>query len=106
MTMNPVVHFEMPMEDAKRASDFYNNVFGWDMKGMGPESGNYVLAGTTEADDKGRPTMPGAINGGFFPKKDSPAALPMLVISVDDIKEHMKKIEAAGGKAELIEAAA
>ena len=98
MTMNPVVHFEMPAEDTKRMSDFYTNVFGWEMKNMGAEMGNYVVVSTSEADEKGRPKMPGAINGGFFPKAGNPAQAPMLVISVDNIEEHMKKVEAGGGK--------
>jgi len=55
--MNPVVHFEMPADDSKRMSDFYSNVFGWQM--TGEEMGNYVTATTTETDAKtGRPTIP------------------------------------------------
>jgi predicted enzyme related to lactoylglutathione lyase len=96
--MNPVVHFEMPAEDRKRMADFYTNVFGWKTQMLGSEMGNYVLATTTESDEKG-PKKPGAINGGFFPKSDDkPAQYPSVVILVEDIKEHMKKVEKAGGK--------
>jgi len=98
MKMNPVVHFEMPAENTKRMADFYSKVFGWQNQILGPEMGNYVLATTTESDEKG-PKKPGAINGGFFPKsKDMPAQYPSIVIHVEDIKEHMKMIEKAGGK--------
>jgi hypothetical protein len=98
MKMNPVVHFEMPAEDRKRMADFYTNVFGWKTQMLGPEMGDYVLATTTESDEKG-PKKPGAINGGFFPKSDDkPAQYPYVVIAVEDIKEHMKKVEKAGGK--------
>ena len=97
--MNPVVHFEMPAEDRNRVADFYTNVFGWKTQMLGPEMGNYVLATTTESDKRGRPKNPGAINGGFFPKSDDrPAQYPSVVIYVEDIKEHMKKVEKAGGK--------
>jgi len=66
---------------------------------LGAETGNYVLATTTEPDKTGRPKNPGAINGGFFPKSDDKSAqYPSLVIAVEDIKEHMKKVEKAGGK--------
>jgi predicted enzyme related to lactoylglutathione lyase len=42
---------------------------------------------------------PGAINGGFYKKTDDPmSAAPSVVIEVDDIREHMKKVEEAGGK--------
>ena len=95
--MDPVVHFEMPAEDKKRMADFYTNVFGWKTQMLGSEMGDYVLATTTEPDETGRPKNPGAINGGFFSKSnDKPA--PSVVIAVEDIKEHMKEVEKAGGK--------
>jgi predicted enzyme related to lactoylglutathione lyase len=98
MKMNPVVHFEIPAEDRKRVADFYADVFGWKTQMLGPEMGDYVLATTTESDIKG-PKKPGAINGGFFPKSDDkPAQYPSVVIAVEDIKKHMKKVEKAGGK--------
>jgi predicted enzyme related to lactoylglutathione lyase len=60
--------------------------------------GNYVLAITTDSDEKG-PKKPGAINGGFFQKTDDkPAQYPSVVIAVEDIKQHMKNVESAGGK--------
>ena len=99
MKSNPVVHFEMPAEDRKRMADFYTDVFGWQIRMLGPEMGDYVLATTTESDETGRPKKPGAINGGFFPKSDDkPAQYPSVVIAVEDIKEHMKSVEEAGGK--------
>ena len=98
--MNPVVHFEMPTEDRKRIADFYTRVFGWRMQMLGPEMGNYVVVTTTEPDEKGRPKKPGAINGGFFQKSDDkPSQYPGVVIAVEDIKEHAKKVAAAGGTA-------
>lgn len=97
--MNPVIHFEMPAEDRKRMADFYSRVFGWKTQLLGEDMGNYVLATTTESDENGRPKKPGAINGGFFQKTDDmPAQYPSVVIAVDDIKQHMKTVEKAGGK--------
>ena len=99
MNVDPVVHFEMPAEDRKRMADFYTKVFGWKTQMLGPEMGDYVLATTTECDEKGRPKKPGAINGGFFPKSDDkPGQYPSVVIAVEDIKEHMRNVEEAGGK--------
>ena len=78
---------------------FYTKVFGWKTQMLGPEMGDYVLAFTTEVGKNGRPKNPGAINGGFFPKSDDkPAQYPSVVIAVEDIKKHMKKVEKAGGK--------
>ncbi len=97
--MNPVVHFEMPAEDRKRMAAFYTNVFGWQTQMLGPDMGNYVIATTTESDERGRPKSPGTINGGFFPRSDDrPAQYPSVVIAVEDIEEHMQKVEKAGGK--------
>ena len=98
--MNPVVHFEMPAKDKKRVSDFYTSAFGWNMQQMGKDMGNYVVATTTESDKKsGRPKTPGAINGGFYDYKNEEGfKYPSVVISVDDLKESMKKVKKAGGK--------
>ena len=96
--MDPVVHFEMPYEDGTRVAAFYEKAFGWQMQQLGDDMGQYVLAQTT-ASESGRPTTPGAINGGFFPKKpDWPAQVPSVVIAVDDIKAAMGKVKAAGGE--------
>ena len=95
--MNPVVHFKIPTDDPKRVAKFYTDVFGWENKLMGPAMNDYVLATTTESDEKG-PKKPGAINGGFFPKSKSESKCPSVVIQVDDIKEHMEKVKTAGGK--------
>ena len=96
--MNPVIHFEMPAEDRKRMSSFYTNVFGWQTQILGEEMGGYVLAGTTESDEKGRPKTPGTINGGFYQKTEDPLShAPSVVISVENIAEHMKKVTDGGG---------
>jgi uncharacterized protein len=97
MDNNPVVHFEMPYEDAKRLEEFYEKAFGWRMKTFGEDVGGYVTAETTKTEN-GRPVTPGAINGGFFAKKPDSAQCPSVVIGVADIKVAMKSVAAAGGK--------
>jgi predicted enzyme related to lactoylglutathione lyase len=97
--MCPVVHFEMPYEDRERMATFYQSLFGWHTQMLGEEMGNYVLAATTETGENGRPNAPGAINGGFYPKRpDWPAQHPSLVIAVDDIQAAMKKVVEAKGE--------
>jgi len=96
--MDPVVHFEMPATDRKRMAQFYTKAFGWQTDMMGPDMGDYVVVTTTESDENG-PKQRGAINGGFYPKKeDWPAQYPSVVIAVDDIKASMTKVADAGGK--------
>ena len=95
--MNPVVHFEMPAEDRKRMTAFYAKVFGWQTQQLGPEMGDFVLVTTAESDEN-VPKTPGAINGGFYQKTGDVSQTTTVTIQVDDIKDHLKKIEAAGGK--------
>jgi uncharacterized protein len=95
--MNPVVHFEMPYEDRERAAKFYQETFGWKMQMLGPEMGNYVLAQTDEMDEKGMLKETNRINGGMYERsKDN--QYPSVVIAVEDIRAHKKKVEEAGGK--------
>lgn len=96
--MDPVVHFEFPYDDPLRMAKFYEAVFGWQTQKLGEEMGNYVLATTMESGENG-PTNPGAINGGFCPRKpDWPEQYPSVVIAVDDIRESKEKVTNAGGK--------
>jgi uncharacterized protein len=96
--MNSVVHFEMPFDDRDRMAKFYESAFGWRTQKLGEDMGSYVLATTTETDANG-PRKPGAINGGFFPKKPGwPGQHPAIVIAVDDIKGSTQKVTQAGGE--------
>lgn len=99
MKPNPVVHFEMPYEDKHRMANFYTKAFGWEMQMLGKDMNEYVLALTTERDERGFPKHPGMINGGFYKKpEDKMGHCPSFVISVEDIKEGVKRVKEAGGK--------
>jgi predicted enzyme related to lactoylglutathione lyase len=96
--MNPVVHFEMPYDDAERVSKFYKAAFGWQMKNLGAQMMDYVTAMTGVSGPDGRPKKPGSINGGFFKNKpDWPDQHPSVVIAVDHIRKAMAKVGGAGG---------
>lgn len=95
--MDPVIHFEMPYENAARLADFYGAAFGWQTQALGPAMGNYVVATTCEVAN-GRPTQPGTINGGFFEKTPGgPAQQPSVVIAVENLQASMAKVRSAGG---------
>lgn len=79
--------------------DFYANVFGWNIQHLGPEMMDYVVVHTAETDENNMVKQPGAINGGFYQRTEDPALnAPSVVISVNNIRDHIKKVTAAGGK--------
>ncbi|HET7827418.1 MAG TPA: VOC family protein [Candidatus Saccharimonadales bacterium] len=95
---SPVVHFEMGYNDKDRMVKFYETAFGWKTQQFGEEMGNYVVAQTTETDEQGMVKTPGTINGGFYQKAGPSSQAPSIVISVDDIKQSIEDVKAAGGK--------
>ncbi len=105
--MNRVVHFEIHAEDVERAKKFYGSVFGWEMQQTGPEFGNYIVVMTGPGVDKLDELFksPG-INGGMMkriaptPGTGSGPNAYVCIIEVDDIDKYIKKVEAAGGKAQ------
>lgn len=98
--MDPVVHFEFPYDDRERIAKFYRDVFGWELKMLGEDMGNYVLATTAKPGERvGHDAAYGAIGGGFYPRRsDWPAQYPSVVIAVQDIRSSMKKVNDAGGE--------
>ncbi|MBU1197436.1 VOC family protein [Candidatus Micrarchaeota archaeon] len=95
--MDRVTHFDVPVNDVKRAKQFYAEAFQWqcsDVPGMG-----YTMITTTAVDDQQMPKQPGAINGGMFKRnKEHPVQNVTAVVAVDNLEEKMKAVEAAGGK--------
>ena len=96
--MNPVVHFELPYENADRAAAFYRAAFGWQIQQLDAAMGNYVVV-TTATEDAKADAPRGAINGGLYQKKaDFPAQYPSVVIGVKDLEQSMRAVRDAGGK--------
>jgi uncharacterized protein len=96
--MDKIVHFEIPVDDAARAKEFYRSAFDWELTDMDMGGGNiYTTVTTTPVDEQRRvPTEPGAINGGLMRRTpDTPATV--VTIGVDVIDEALKKVEAGGG---------
>ncbi len=92
----PVVHFEIPADDLPRAESFYREAFGWKITSM-PEM-KYTMLQTAAADQTGRPTEPGTINGGMLARQ-GPVTHPVVTIQVPDIGAALQKVEQLGGKA-------
>ena len=98
--MNRVVHFEIHAKDLDTIQKFYQDVFGWDIKDMGPQMGNYRLV-TTGKDEPSK-QWPG-INGGItprmgeVPKDGEPVNAFVCTIEVENIDAILEKIQKAGG---------
>jgi len=96
--MDKVEHFEIPVDDAARAKEFYGSVFEWQLNDMDMGGGNvYTTVTTTPIDEQSRlPLEPGGINGGLMQRTpDTPATV--ITIGVDGIDDALKKVEAGGG---------
>ena len=96
--MDKVVHFEIPVDDAARAKEFYRSIFDWDLTDNDMGGGNiYTTVVTTPIDQQTQtPTEPGGINGGFMERTPG-TPTPVITIGVDAIDEALKKVEAGGG---------
>ncbi len=90
-----VVHFEIPVDKMDRAQKFYKETFGWSINPM-PEM-EYALLSTTTTNAEGRPTEPGAINGGMLERQD-PVKHTVVTINVASIDDAEKRIQKNGGK--------
>jgi uncharacterized protein len=94
--MDSVVHFEIPAKDVKRASAFYKGAFGWNFNQF--PSFEYWSAVTTASDKDGRPSSPGAINGGMGKKGVMAPKAVTITISVADIDAALATVKKLGGK--------
>src|SRR5215213_946907 len=91
-----VVHFEVPFDDADRASNFYREVFDWQLQPM-PEM-SYTMVSTGPVSDQGMPSEPGYIGGGMMQRQE-PVTTPVITLQVDDIDAIVALIDKHGGSA-------
>ena len=97
MTKNGVVHFEIYAKDAEKLAKFYSSLFDWTIQAMPNMDYHYVK--TTDTDDQGTPTQPGAINGGLVVR---PAGFDdrgwINYINVDGLDAAVKRAQDLGAK--------
>jgi len=93
--VDPIVHFEIPAKDVKRASAFYSKAFGWNFNQFpGVE---YWSIMTTDTDQNRMPKTPGSINGGMGKKGEMAPKAVTVTISVKDIDASLKTVKKLGG---------
>ena len=87
-SMPRVIHFELPVDDPERASQFYSDAFGWKLtKWDGPQE--YWLVATGEQG-------PG-IDGGLLQRRPG-LRTTVNTIDVPDLDEYTARIESLGGR--------
>ena len=87
--MSRVIHFEIPVNDVKKAVDFYGKAFGWKIDQWGGEQ-QYWLCKTGE---EGQPGIDGAI----MPRENAGEGT-LNTIDVESIDVTAKMIVQLGGK--------
>ena len=102
--MNRVVHFEIHAIDPDKMQKFYQDVFEWNIKDLGPVMGNYRMV-TTGSNTPG--SVYTGINGGITPRHGAgpvggePVNAFVCTIEVENIDDTLAKIEKAGGTVAL-----
>jgi predicted enzyme related to lactoylglutathione lyase len=86
--MSKIVHFEIPVDDADRATTFYREVLGWEVSGFGDEPYWLVRAGAA--------SEPGA-DGALIARGDVHRN-PVLIAGVDDLDAAIARVESHGGR--------
>lgn len=85
--MARVNHFEIPVDDATRASKFFSEVFGWQISQWGDQP--YWMAITGDQAEEG-------ISGALVQRTDPPQPV-INTIGVSNLDETIANIRAAGG---------
>ncbi len=88
--MNRVYYFELPVEDMERATNFYQDVFGWKITKQDRAGGPYFSVRTGDNDSPG-------INGSFFQKVEGWTNISN-VVNVKEINKAIKRIQEMSGE--------
>jgi uncharacterized protein len=83
-----IVHFEVPVADADRASGFFKGLFGWEIGDSVMEGFDYRMFGT--GDDQAGAIMP----------SDKAGSGLIVYFDTDDIEASIAKVRELGGKAD------
>ncbi len=86
--MPKIVHFEIPVDDPKRAARFYQDVLGWEVSQYGSEPYWLVRAG-----GEGEPGADGALVG-----REELHRSPVVIAGVADIDDTLSRVQSSGGE--------
>jgi predicted enzyme related to lactoylglutathione lyase len=97
MMMDKVKGFDIPVDDMRRACEFYKDLFGWEMEGIAGSGGDFHSARTVSVDEQGEPNEPGGINGGLYIRGTNGLTSTFLEIKVSSIDAVLQKVALLGG---------
>jgi uncharacterized protein len=80
----PVIHFEIGCRDIEKTTDFYSNLFGWEMNRMG-----HATMIKTDA---------GGIGGHLVSLGHEPHNFVTVYVEVDHLQAYLDKAASLGGK--------
>ena len=90
---NPVVYFELGGRDSEGLSEFYSDLFGWNINEMGAAS----AAGSPYRFIEGQE---GGIPGGIIETNENmPPNYVMFYVQADDLQATLDKVVSLGGQA-------
>ena len=89
-----VSHFEIPADDPDKLSDFYVQLFDWQIQKF-PGEIEYWMVSTAESDEQGRPKNVGTINGGLV-RRQHPDHKPVNYVTVDSVDASVDKANTLG----------
>jgi predicted enzyme related to lactoylglutathione lyase len=90
-----VTHFEIPADDPEKLSEFYKQLFDWQIQKVDMGDMGYWVVSTVPTNEQGAPTEPGAINGGIFPKQ-SPDQRVVNYVNVESLDDYVSKAKSLG----------
>jgi len=85
---NPVVHFEIGVNESEAANKFYADLFGWKIDASNPM--NY---GVVDTDSEGQ-----GIGGGISKPPDGSGRYTAFYVNVDDVQAKLDEAEKLGAK--------
>jgi predicted enzyme related to lactoylglutathione lyase len=88
---------DLPVKEMGGAANFYRTVFDWDIERVEGSRGVSHSVQTIECDERGRPSQPGAINGGLFRRSTYGFNGTFLEIGVASLDRTIELVVEKGG---------
>lgn len=91
-----ICHFEIPVDNLKKAAEFYRGLFGWEINPFGGDAAEIYMVDTVPVDENHRPIGPGV--NGMLIKKQHPQHPFANYINVESVDDYGAKLESLGGQ--------